>query len=1839
MALVPVVYLANGNADIPGVARYVGPEINFTCTANPGGPDVTTGWADTSAGIMVYAPNAIYGFNSRVHRFLEKTNRGERTRVPMYEVWVDRGLRRVTRNDIVGQLLAYRAVLHQLCTVSRPGGLYMGREKTQFLQRNFPILGVRKSRLPPAIADNIYKFHIFPASSREARQGFALATFYDFAAPRARGNHNRNATVAQRKAAQSIWTSIILPVLIMIRPFPNANMNELDVRLSLVFVVSSDTNPDSLFYFNFPTRHYTIDDSNTWLREMQYYFLSRLTTAEIARTDSNRRINSLELVNLTFVRRPGNVPDGVLGGFLPFAAPDESTIFTNRAKETLKQNSYTWGDEKGWYLASYAGAGANKENAQHTETRTKKLCLYWACLKGIRLIEFSHYKIAPKWQASQAPTTAMLISEVHKHLTQVMRVDDVDDSDGVSYGSPILQALANILCVDIRINDCNWNILSHHRPDENLGLVYPERDWVKQNAANRQLFSVSPVSDTPTIVLCLLEHPSDCMSNGIPYEKVVQDFSTHYSDPSVLSNDTNVIRVPGPSVIPFNDKLHSYWHYWLVVSAQPEVERDMLSTESLSLDYVPWCGKCERLHSRKPLLGCRLHGPSPANSGDRRRRNFKKVVVLKCGECGMSFFEGDHHVCKRLCPHCYRRIPSSNWDTHVCFSSGPAAPCPTCGRRVRHMENHICSEANTSYFSNNIRKDEALTWKLGKTKEFSVNKYEGYIVWDLETFPCKDQNDRMVVYRCGLYHNSFAGEQMGLDGEYHDFVCTHPGDSGFGNVIEQMLEFIAKPFFNNYIAISYFGSVFDHYLLLHDILSNQKCSSLFRVSQPEYDTRDKSSDDISERSGSSLGSNAANGRHRQTLNKMKKGEAERGQWVVKNKRIFSMWLSEPIEGISPRYSIKFVDLGLFTQCSLSQACKDFGLSKEESKDIFPHDFISCWDDLKYEGPVPDKKYFPISVREEASAMKWDYEMHGKIWNLLQVSEEYLRKDVMSTRQLFLKFSSTLDERLKISLTSSITLPSLAQKVLKLYLDREKKAKRSMDISLPSTPIVGSDFRKSIFGGRVMPMRDKFVSPALEDVEADLVILRRAYSIIVSEFLEYLITRVHNIMVGHDPMVPAVLIPLKRCLSECVSSYKSCAPENMVLLIKTHMDKLDGDTQSRFTSLMSQVLNAMEWNDWVSIQYDRVKAAGCLRAVDVSSLYPHSMAGFEYPVGPYEEATGTTLDSMTESARFIVDNSDLTDFRPHVARQRISDLRSRDQWPVSGIFYVKYTPNQNLSVPVLPRKELKLLLWDLVSSEGWYNSVDIETAIAFGYQVEFVQGYTWNKAAFVFKGVIDDLYKIKADAEAAGDMTLRSIAKLLMNSMYGKMLQKPVRDSVELLYTDNDLAAFMKRNLWTGFESVGCNDVCVLAFGIARPKDPNEDGFVEWDENCVTKKDGSSVEWLDGQPIQLGSFILGYSRRVMMLYFSAINPGMKVEDAPFYTDTDSIFLSDSQFKLLEEQGLVRDGLGYLADDFKGGIGVEAYFTNPKSYIVTKMKKAKGSGFAEFYSHIKAKGIAKSCLSQTYKMGYMDEGDSWMRSNVDFDRAERLLSSSSLFVSGDKNDDKPANCTISTSAVRRGEVGMSCDPELFSLMNEWSGMDPQNDESRESPFIPNELRGQYEEMSWIEQQEDGDANADGTIPHSTSGNEDRLLSDYLSGMVIHAQTPDEKRDERLERSKASGKLDKESFMQSRRQFDGKSKRPVSESVSFPTFKRYLGRNRSEVEAGATNFSIVPKTITRSFGTRIYLGGCFMPDLGVYRPWKDGDMETNGVGNAALARGGAKGEKWAQQFDEEMDKSLLF
>ena len=88
---------------------------------------------------------------------------------------------------------------------------------------------------------------------------------------------------------------------------------------------------------------------------------------------------------------------------------------------------------------------------------------------------------------------------------------------------------------------------------------------------------------------------------------------------------------------------------------------------------------------------------------------------------------------------------------------------------------------------------------------------------------------------------------------------------------------------------------------------------------------------------------------------------------------------------------------------------------------------------------------------------------------------------------------------------------------------------------------------------------------------------------------------------------------------------------------------------------------------------------------------------------------------------------------------------------------------------------------------------------------------------------------------------------------------------------------------------------------------------------LTYLDESKLAAKISKPCYLGSFILGYSRNIMLDYLQKTNPYFnstdtknQLENAPYYTDTDSI-----QIHVKNLKGLTLDNeIGGISDDLPG-----------------------------------------------------------------------------------------------------------------------------------------------------------------------------------------------------------------------------------------------------------------------------------------------------------------------------------
>jgi len=116
----------------------------------------------------------------------------------------------------------------------------------------------------------------------------------------------------------------------------------------------------------------------------------------------------------------------------------------------------------------------------------------------------------------------------------------------------------------------------------------------------------------------------------------------------------------------------------------------------------------------------------------------------------------------------------------------------------------------------------------------------------------------------------------------------------------------------------------------------------------------------------------------------------------------------------------------------------------------------------------------------------------------------------------------------------------------------------------------------------------------------------------------------------------------------------------------------------------------------------------------------------------------------------------------------------------GFFYCKITTPEFLQHPILQRSVMTSEGLRTVAAlgtwEGWTNSAEMDNAIEFGYTFEILHGYQFETGD-LFSGYINRMYELRLKYPKGDPMNL--IAKLLMNSLYGKFAMKLDRKEVSI----------------------------------------------------------------------------------------------------------------------------------------------------------------------------------------------------------------------------------------------------------------------------------------------------------------------------------------------------------------------------------------------------------------------------------------------------------------------------
>jgi hypothetical protein len=380
----------------------------------------------------------------------------------------------------------------------------------------------------------------------------------------------------------------------------------------------------------------------------------------------------------------------------------------------------------------------------------------------------------------------------------------------------------------------------------------------------------------------------------------------------------------------------------------------------------------------------------------------------------------------------------------------------------------------------------------------------------------------------------------------------------------------------------------------------------------------------------------------------------------------------------------------------------------------------------------------------------------------------------------------------------------------------------------------------------------------------------------------------------------------------------------IVEIPTCMDKYDWIMKSKYggrTTCHQKQFVSKTWTQDLlpkvidgsldsKIAYAKLKESGdYIFNADVSSLYPASMKGNDlmkvyYPVG-----------------------------RSHWTETPDVDFKLGK----IGFYSIEFTCPNDIRIPILPRRKLKNghsmgVEWSLNDGAGVYTSVDIQNALDSGYTVKFVdRALVYDeKSESIFTDYINTFYKLKQDAERENNPVLRTVAKLFLNALYGKTLQKAIFTTNTIANNANEFNDFTLKYRLTSWKFLSNSKLLLTGESIVK-------------EKRISK------------PCQLGAFVTAYSRRLMLIFMKAIDPTLR-SIIQTYGDTDSMHIYGKDHKKLVEMGLIKDKerseLGYLNNDIDDD-SLIIYEQNlaPKSYR---------------YDHVNNKGIVKDKNCGVMKM---------------------------------------------------------------------------------------------------------------------------------------------------------------------------------------------------------------------------------------------------------------------------------
>ena len=394
-------------------------------------------------------------------------------------------------------------------------------------------------------------------------------------------------------------------------------------------------------------------------------------------------------------------------------------------------------------------------------------------------------------------------------------------------------------------------------------------------------------------------------------------------------------------------------------------------------------------------------------------------------------------------------------------------------------------------------------------------------------------------------------------------------------------------------------------------------------------------------------------------------------------------------------------------------------------------------------------------------------------------------------------------------------------------------------------------------------------------------------------------------------------------------------DKLLIIIKILQEELNIPNETNIPQLIKEYNKAS--NDIKKKIAEHLKVAinvfTKLIAFDATSLYASAKADKD---SEYPDVTSARAFKQEDEQEFLIlFNSQ--QFRPRTAILTVLYEYPNNLFfqpmPVKDKIYATISDMDECGNVSEIKKKEDLIRFKNGEIHDTLSSVDVQEIVKVGgIIIKIYEGIVYEKNLEVnpYKEFVTKLFvlrkKYKKEKNKVGD----ELVKLLLNSLYGKMIQKDMNVKA-YIWNVNTFNSKCNPDVLKKFEQINEEQYYV------EMKKEITDVFDQLPTDKKTKL----------SPSQLGVFILSHSKRLMNNFIHSIDGFRK--PLIYYTDTDSIYISSELFDKLDQDSFVGDELGKGKNDYGNGGIICGLFLAPKikyclilndEYMIEEKKTFKG-----------------------------------------------------------------------------------------------------------------------------------------------------------------------------------------------------------------------------------------------------------------------------------------------------------